>query len=36
MVKDGSSSYEKFEGNVDAPIKLKSKIAYNIATMENK
>lgn len=34
MIETGEGSYEDFEDNVDAPLKLKTKIAYNVATFD--
>lgn len=34
MIKNGDADIEKIQDNVDAPLKLKTKIAYNIATIE--
>lgn len=36
MIRLGETDIEKFNENVDAPIKLKTKLAYSIATMENR
>lgn len=35
MIKNGDGNLEQFENNVDAPIGLKTKIAYNIAKISN-